>query len=352
MTFGPLILALLQGVAAMGPSTDTLASSSSSSSAVIAVILPGVPNVSMIEALNRLRGEADSVGFEIRLVEAVANLDPLAQLDSVARGLAPAAVVALSKTNVEGPAESPIGSIDVWFLDRTTGKTSVGHLTVDEEAGNRADLVLAVRVVDFIRARMFDSLVRTLAEGRLKRRQAPVARALALVGRRYLSVGVGATGGFSAGMPARFPLIEVGYAAKTWLRVGLGAGGFGTQLHREIPSSGSVTIDQRFAKASATLRARTWWRFVPSVEGGVSVLSWSVHGDGYSGYLGHDITDWSPGAFASAGVGVLLASHLVLQLSGGAMVLLREPKVFITDVEVARSGHSAWLANASFGVTF
>jgi hypothetical protein len=30
----------------------------------------------MLEALYRLRGEADSVGFELRLVEAVANVEP------------------------------------------------------------------------------------------------------------------------------------------------------------------------------------------------------------------------------------------------------------------------------------
>lgn len=353
MTFGPLILTLLQGVAGTGPSTDALASPSSSS-AVIAVILSGAPNVSMIEALNRLRGEADSVGFEIRFVEAVANLDPLAQLESVARGLAPAAVVALGKTNVEGPADSPAGSIDVWFLDRTTGKTSMGHLTVEAEAGDRADLVLAVRVVDFIRARMFDSLVRTLAEGRLKRRQTSVLppRPMVLVGRRYVAIGAGATGGFSGGMPTRFPMIEVGYSMKRWLRLGLGGGGFGTKASRDDPATGSVTIDQRFAKAGVTLLSRTWWRLLPSFDAGISMFFWSMHGMGYGGYLGHDVTDWSPGAYGSAGVGVLLAPHFVLQMTGGAILLLREPRVFIDSAEAARTGHSAWLANALLGVTF
>jgi hypothetical protein len=34
------------------------------------------------------------------------------------------------------------------------------------------------------------------------------------------------------------------------------------------------------------------------------------------------------------------------------MVLLREPKVIIADVEVARTGRPAWLGNTSLGVTF
>ena len=87
MISGPLILALVQGAA--GPS---LHSSAPQPSTINAVILPSAPNASMLEALYRLRGEADSVGFELRLVEAVANDEPRAQLDSVARGLAPAAV--------------------------------------------------------------------------------------------------------------------------------------------------------------------------------------------------------------------------------------------------------------------
>jgi hypothetical protein len=55
---------------------------------------------------------------------------------------------------------------------------------------------------------------------------------------------------------------------------------------------------------------------------------------------------------ASAGLGVVLARHFFLELSGGSMLLLREPKVFISDSEVARTGRPAWLAGALLGVAF
>jgi hypothetical protein len=341
---GPLILALLQGAA--GPS---LHSSAPQPSTIIAVILPSAPNASMLEALYRLRGEADSVGFELRLVEAVANDEPRAQLDSVARGLAPAAVVALvGKTGGKATAGPPIGSMDVWFLDPATANTSVGHLTVEEEAGDRADLVLAVRVVDFIRARMFDSLVRTLAESKAKRRQVVTHER---VGRSFVAAGVGSTGSFSGLPPAFLPALEVGYAVKKWLRLTLAAAGLGTQPRRET-TAGNASVDQKLVKVSAIFVARTWWRLYPFVEAGVSAYFVSVHGVGYPGNVGYDPSGWSPGVLASAGLGLVLAPHFVVQVHAGGMLLYREPKIFIADTEVARTGRPAWLASAMLGVTF
>jgi len=342
---GPLIFALLHA-AGMGPGGNSPVAPPST---VIAVILPNAPNASILEALNRLRGEADSVGFELRLVEGEANAEPLSQLDSVARGLAPAAVVALvGKQAGEGTNPSPVGSMDVWFFDRTTSKTSVGHLTVDEEAGERTDLVLAVRAVDFIRARMFDSLVRTLAEAKAKRRPLVTHE---LVGREFVAAGVVATGSFSGFPVAWLPSIELGYSVTTWLRLGLGASGLGTRPRREN-ASGSATIDQKVAKVNATFLARTWWRLTPFVEAGASAYFVSVHGVGKSGNVGNDPSGWSPGAIASAGLGLVVSPRVFAQLTGGGMLLFKEPKILITQDEVARTGRPSWLASALLALTF
>jgi hypothetical protein len=341
-----LILALLQGVAGL---TTLAAASSAPPSAVIAVIVPSAANVPMVEALTRLRGEAASVGFEIRLVESPAGVEPPGQLDLVAREIAPAAVVALvgKQPESEGPLGAAIGAIDVWFLDRTTGKTSVGHLSVDKDAGDRAELVLAVRVVDFIRARMFDSLVRSHS------RSADKLRPVTVAGRRTLALGVVSTGSSSGFSPAFLPYLEVGYAVRPWLRLTLGAGGFGAQPHPVgVASTGSATLAEALGLVSMSLLAPAWWRLVPTVKTGASLFYLGVHGEGSSGYLGHDRSGWFPGWFAAAGVDVVVSSHILVQASGGAMLLLREPQVFIDRVEVARTGHPAWLGTASLAVTF
>ena len=350
--FGVLILALLQGVAGTSPSGDT---ATPTPSTVIAVIVPSATNLPMVDALTRLRGEAASVGFEVRLVESRAGVEPVGQLDLVARELMPAAVVALvEKPDTEQPAGTPIGipvrTIDVWFLDRTTGKTSIGHLSVDAEAGDRADLVLAVRVVDFIRARMFDSLVRTLALAKDRQRKVTTH---ATVGRRTVAVGLVGTGSFSGFSPAFLPFLEIGYGVRPWLRLTLGAGALGSEPRRVmVRTAGSATMDQTLGVASVYLMAPVWWRLGPYAQTGASLLYVAVHGEGDSGYLGHDRSAWSPGWFAAAGVLVTLSQHIVLQLSGGAMLLLHEPKVFIAGVEVARTGRPAWLCNTLLGVTF
>ena len=338
-------------------------------STVIAVILPSAPNASMLEALNRLRGEADSVGFELRLVQAEPDTEPRAQLDSVARGLLPAAVVALvgkreaNSAPVDGaaaigapggpmetvaPFPAPIGSMDVWFLDRVTGQTSVGHLTVEEEAGPRADLVLAVRVVDFIRARMFDSLVRAQAEAKAKRAP-PIAHALS--GRRFVAVGVSSTGSFSGFGPAFLPALELGYAVRSWLRLSVAAAGLGSQPRQET-AAGRAAMEQTWVSLRMLLLARPRWRLQPFVQAGATAYFVAVRGVGYRGNVGYSPSGWSPGGQATAGVVVILSRHVALQLEGGALVLAREPKVFVADVEVARTGRPAWLGSAWLGASF
>ena len=353
-----LIFALLHGAAGVAPTVDSAAehfpTSSTDSSSVIAVIVPTATSFSMVDALTRLRGEAASVGFEIRLIETPAGQDPLAQLDRVARELGPAAVVALAGTaDADRPVGSAIGTInvcDVWFLDRATGKTSVGHLSVEQEAGDRADLVLAVRVVDFIRARMFDSLVRTRAL--TPERHQPLVAYLT-TGRYFLALGVAGTGSFSGFSPAILPFAQLGYGLRTWLRLTLGAAGLGSQPRPlSVPSAGSAAIEETLTAISLSLFAPAWWRLVPWVQTGVALLHVSVHGDGSSGYLGHDTSSWSPGWLVSTGLEVVLSSHVVAQLAGGGMLLASEPRVYIANVEVARTGRPAWLGSALLGVTF
>lgn len=347
-TCAALILALLHGAAGLSSSAET---SAVPPSAVIAVIVPSAANVPMVEALTRLRGEAASVGFEIRLVESPPGVEPPGQLDLVAREFTPAAVVALVGKQPEpgGLLGSALGAIDVWFLDRTTGKTSVGHLSVEKDAGDRAELVLAVRVVDFIRARMVDSLVRT--HSRAVEKPRPVA--VAVAGRRTLALGVVSTGSFSGFSPAFLPYLEMGYALRPWLRLTLGAGAFGAQPATvTVASAGSATLAEALGMMALSLWAPTWWRLAPYVKTGASLFHLGVHGEGSSGYLGQDRSGWFPGCFAAGGVEVVVSAHIVLQASGGAMLLLREPQVFIDRVEVARTGRPAWLGNAALGVTF
>jgi hypothetical protein len=341
-----LALTVLQGLTDTGsrplPSTGAAA-------AVIAVIVPDGATWSMLDALNRLRGEAMSVGFEIRLVETRAGGTPEANLTRVARELSPAAVVALASGGQDREDAEAIRAVDVWFLDRTSGVISVGHLAIEDDAGRRAEQALAVSVVDFIRARMFDSLVRASvgAEGERPRRAPPVP-----LGRYQVFAGLAAVGSPSGSTSALLPIVEAGFVLRPWLRLSLAGGGLGShvQLRSE---AGSVDIEQRLLRIGATFVApalgRRWYLHA---ETGLALLSVVAHGQGSSGYAGHVTSGTSPGAHGLGGIVLALTSHLVLQSSLGALWLLREQQVFIADTQVARTGRPTWLASVMVGVTF
>jgi hypothetical protein len=317
-------------------------------STVIAVIVPEAATSSMIDALNRLRGEATSVGFEIRLVEPLRGATPQAKLERVARDLSPAAVVALSSDGQAIKGKPAIRAVDVWFLDRASGKISVGHLPV-EDAGDRAEQALAVGVVDFIRARMFDSLVQASVESKVERPRSAPPIPLRVY---QVSAGLGAIGSFSGFSSALLPFVETSFALRPWLRLSLAAGGLGTQV-RQRTAAGSVEIEQRLLKAGATFvaapLARRWYLHA---ETGLAMLFVATRGEGSSGYAGQAPTGSSLGVHCLGGVLLALTSHVVLQSSLGTLWLFREQQIFIADNQVARTGRPTWLASAMLGVMF
>jgi hypothetical protein len=339
-------LALLQALTGMGAQPHP---STGSTSAVIAVIVPDAATSSMVDALNRLRGEAAVVGFEIRLVKPLAGATPQAKLERVAHDLSPAAVVALSSDRQALEDKQAIRAIDVWFLDRTSGRISVGHLPFDESAGARVDQALAVGVVDFIRARMFDSLVQASVESKAEQ---PIPLPPIPLGRFQVFAGLGAMGSSSGFSTAWLPMLETSFALRPWLRLSLAGGGFGTQIQRRT-TVGSVDIEQHLLKTGATFvapaLARRWYLYA---ETGFSLLFVSTRGKGNSGYTGQVPAGWSPGVHCQGGVALALTAHIVLQSSLGTLWLWREQQVFIADDLVARTGRPTWLGSMMLGVMF
>jgi hypothetical protein len=318
-------------------------------STVIAVIVPDAATSSMLDALSRLRGEATSVGFEIRLVEPLPGATPQAKLERVARDLSPAAVVALSSEGQASEDKPAIRAVDVWFLDRASGKISVGHLTVDEAAGDRVEQALAVGVVDFIRARMFDSLVQARVESKV---EGPPSVPPVRLGRYRVSAGLGALGSFSGFSTALLPVFEISFALRPWLHLSVAAAGLGTQV-RQRTAAGSVETEQRLLKAGAAFvapaLARRWYL---NAEAGLAMSFLATRGEGSTGYTGQSPSGSSLGVHCSGGVMLALTSHVVLQSSLGTLWLFREQQVFIADDQVASTGRPTWLASAMLGVMF
>lgn len=340
-----LLLGLLAAdVRGVGSSSDR------ASSSLVVVALPANANRAMLEALNRLRGEAVSVGFEVRFVDAGAEVVTLAKLEELSRGLHPAAVVAFAGP-VESASDSP-RSLDVSFMDRASGKISVAHLSAGESPGGeaRGDVIIAVRAVDFIRARMFDTLVDRRSEPTEAPLNAPPASVPSRRG--YLLAGVNVLGTTTGFQPAITPILELGYRPIAWARISVLGFGLGTQPSMDS-AAGSTSLDQRFVGLSATLLGSEWRHMQPTFALAGGEFWVTSHGVGRSGSQGQSITLSSPGALATLGLAFNLLPYCGLELRGGTLWLQDEPIINgTTDTYLGSLGRPTYLgglyASASF----
>jgi hypothetical protein len=325
--------------------------------AVIAVVAPPFADPAVTEALSRFRGEAVSVGFEVTVVTGSAGATPVAQMESAAHAGSAVATVAF----VSGGDPR---ALDVWFTDRLTGKTVEGHVSVENEAGDRAPVVLAVKAVDFLRARMFDFLaarprtkavpdeavtaapavaasassgldVATPGLVRAAAPPAPIDRAPPASG-LTLSLGVAALRSLQGLGTMVLPLFRAGYGLGGWSSVRLSLGGFGTRS-RVDATGGSATVAEDLAMAEWVIApGRGWLR--PTLGLGVGVHDVRATGEAAAPYTTRSTGRLLLAGALSAGVGVALGERLSLVAEAWAFVLAPEPQVRIAGLDAGRTG--------------
>ncbi len=315
--------------------------------ALVVVALPAEADPAILEALNRLRGEATSVGFEVRLVNPATESLTLEQLDRLWAGLRPAAVVSFARPD---DAQAP-RALDVTFRDRGSGKTSVAHLTAGEvvDVQERADVIIAVRAVDFIRARMFD----TLAGRRPEPAPLPPPPTTVLRHRYHLAAGLAVLGTPSGFAPSFAARLAVGYRPSGWLRIGATAFGLGSEPQRES-TAGRVGLDQRFVGADVTLLGPEWHRFAPMLEVGGGEYWVVVRGDGTLPNVGRTVTLSSPGVATSVALALGILPSLALELRGGALWLQSQVQVRVqgtNDTYLGNLGRPLWFGGVALAAS-
>jgi hypothetical protein len=345
-----LLAALLLAVA-LPPSTAGTGAPADPERAVIAVAIPEGQNSAMQEALNRLRGEALSVGFEVRFIRGDAPNTPAAQLETLAPGPRTAAVVVFANATAAAAAEPSPRQLDVWFLDRSSGKTSVAHLHVPDEEMDRADVVIAVRAVDFIRARMFDALADRLATAVSPPSPSPPTRVPALRDRTSLAGGLAVLGTYSGFSPSLLPYLEVGYQLRSWVRATASVFGFGTRPQLQA-QEGNLRIDQHFIGLGLAFTRWQWWRLLPYAELGGGAYHVVAEGIADSGFQGQRVGAWSLGGRASVGVAASLSRHFFFDVRAGTLWLVPEPRLYSLSTFVASTGRPSWIGTALVGVRF
>lgn len=301
----------------------------------------------MTEALHRLRGEAIAVGFEVRILDATTDTPSLAQLEGISAALGPAAIVAISHPGADAQAQQ---AFEVWFQDRASGKAQVAHIDAGDvaDAPERADVVIAVRAVDFIRARMFD----TLAGRKREPASAPPPVNTGRAVRFELSAGLAVLGNPSGFAPSLAPQLAAGYRPTSWLRAGVATFGLGTAPERST-EGGTVSLRQRFVGASVGLLAPPWHRLRPVLDLGGGWHWVIASGQGEGGYRGVAKTLSSPAFSVQAGLELALFPRLAVELRGGTLWLKERADISApAGTSLGSLGRPLWLGSLLLGARF
>jgi hypothetical protein len=320
---------------------------------VIAVVTPPITDPAVTEALNRFRGEAASVGFKVIVVPGSAAATPVAQMDLVAHTTSAAATIAF--VNGGDPH-----ALDVWFTDRLTGQTLVGHVSVQDEIGDRSSVVLAVKAVDFLRARMFDFLVarpKSLTD-ETTHPASPLVSPVAGVSsppshrssRFGFSIGIDALQSLQGMGTMVLPLLRGAYEIADWSSFRLTIGGLGTRSHLNVMGGGAIVSEElamaEWAVMPGTARVR------PLLSIGAGVHDIRAQGTAVAPYTARAASQLSLAVALSAGLRAILNRRLALSAEAGSFLLLPEPQVSIAGLEGGRTGRPGLFATVMLEARF
>jgi hypothetical protein len=330
----------------------------------VAIVQPENPSPIIAETLVRLEGELRSVGFETAIIDVAREKDGHAAahgLEQIGSRWRVDAVVA-----VFGGAAS--GSVDLWVVNRMTGRTLERTATLEPGLGP-SSRTLAIRALELLRSSMLE-LDLSLPARPPPAPTAPAAPAAApaapaavraahgdqlpdsrgFLGRGRVGVELGgAVVASTAGLgPAFAPLMRIGWAPRPEWAATLVAAGLGTRPTVRS-STGSAEVSRDSALLVMRRRFRTDSRVRPLVSLGAGALRTTADGSADAPNQGHRITRWSLLLEAALGAELRLDEHFFLM--GATQVQVAEPylAVRLVDEDTATVGRPDLLLTLSLG---
>jgi hypothetical protein len=320
----------------------------------VVIVGPSRPSAGMAETVVRIRGELLSAGFAVEVVESTAAeggaaRDSRDSLEHLAEQRAADAVVAIV-------GQTSPDSVEVWVVDKLTGKSVVGKLPFETKSA-RAPEALAIRAIELLRSSFLE--IDLAANANRKGAAAPpppavvrfveMDRQSAYPERFGVELGGAGLVGFDGSGVALLPLVGLCVAWGSWFLLRATAAGLGTRPSVER-SLGSAQISQEFATLGGSVRFRSGRRLRPFVALSAGALHTSVEGRAASaGSQGRDEGAWSFLLDGSFGLTMPLRDRLYLSLAVHAQVAEPYPAVQFLDTVVATSGHPSLLATLAVG---
>jgi hypothetical protein len=316
--------------------------------ALPAVELAGAGDTPLAE---RLRAELGVAGFPVKLLPA----DEIAAACGRGEPGRPVRAVVVIRTNVTGAGATP----EVCVLAKETGEVTLREVLTREPSGHNADGVLAVRVVELLRAGLL-ARDATPPPSRPAVVPAPPAVAAATASRTpidpvrqpdrllLIAAGFGATTSAGATGPAPAIALEAWWQ---WRRLGLGLGVSGPAGASHLAAAReSANVYQFGASAGARVRLLGREEHLALFAGaGASLLWFHLRGrDAAAGHFNTAANLLVGGPHAELRLVWAITSRVSLYSAGRASFAFPEPLVLFAGQEVARLGRP--LVALTFGV--
>lgn len=311
--------------------------------ATVVIARPANASPAMAETVVRIHGELISAGFGVEIVDGVGagaagGRESRAALERLVEQHAADAAVAIVG------ALSP-NSVEVWVVDRLTGKSVIRRLPFEPES-DRAPQTLAIRAIELLRSSFLEIHLAPGEHGnqpgaqpsptvlRFVAMDAPAARPERL----GVEVGAAAVTGFDRVGPAILPFVRFDWAVRPWLVAQAAFAGLGTRPTVGNGNGlGSAQISQEYAVLGACYRWRAAQRFRPFLGLSVGALHSAIEGRANPGNEGRTDAQWS--FLFDGGVGAWLQLRDRFYVAAAAHVQMAEPYVGVRflDTVIATS---------------
>jgi hypothetical protein len=308
--------------------------------ATVILVRPANPKSVTAEALVRMHGELVSAGFDVQITASTPGADPRASLEQTASGNNVDAVVALL-------GDVSPGSVEVWVIDRVTGKSVVRRIPNQPES-NRAAEILAIRAIELLRASLLEVAMAGSGEPVAVPKPPPVEVTRfvdrALDARRdsrvAIEVGGSLVASFDGMGPALLPMVRFDLALGSYVVMRATAAGLGTRA-RVQAQSGWADLAEQFGLIEAGVRLRPRRRLQPFFSLGAGAQHISAEGRKWPSllyYQGQTAGRWAFLADAGAGLRLSLVHHFEVALEVHAQLAQPYPVVRFLGAQAATSG--------------
>lgn len=307
----------------------------------------------MNEALVRIHGELISAGFEVEfapglMVEA-SDGESRGWLELLASRRGADAVVAMM-------GEKSPDSVEVWVIDKVTGKSVVRHVPFRALSAKGPE-TLAIQAVELLRASFLEIGLSATTQPDAAR-AAPPSAVLRFVDKerheaRPERLGVEAGGALGMGVggvgAAFMPVMRLSWAARPWFAAHVTAAGLGTRPSVGT-ATGSAQVAQAFAVLGASYRFRSNQRLRPFVALAAGVLHTAVEGRADWPLQAQHTGQWSFLIDGEVGVGVPVRDRFYLSLATHAQLGEPYPAIRFAGSVVATSARPNLLLTLTMGV--